>query len=99
MISQSCAIRSQSRKNVKFVKIMAQTFLNSESSCDLTDAPASMYDRKTAAGPFDTIHDILQFGAISSQRPKCANLAHREPSNLRVKYFEPILIISIIENT
>ena len=60
MTSQSRAIRSQSRKIVKLVKIMAQTFLNCESTSDLTDVPASRYDRKTAARPFDSIHDILR---------------------------------------
>ena len=28
--------------------------------CDSKDVPASNYDRKIAARPFDTIHDILQ---------------------------------------
>ena len=58
MISQSRAIRSQSRKIVKIVKIMSEPIWNFESSCDLTNASASLYDRKTAARPFDTIHDI-----------------------------------------
>ena len=31
---------------VKFLKNMAHTFLICESTCDLTDVPASMYDRK-----------------------------------------------------
>ena len=39
---------------------MAQTILNFESSLYLTDVPAAMYDRKTAARPFGTIHDILR---------------------------------------
>ena len=43
MTSQSPVIRSQSRK---IVKIRAQTFLNCESPCDLTDVLASIYDRK-----------------------------------------------------
>ena len=49
MTSQSRAIRRQSRKIVKSEKIMAQTFFNYKSTCDSTDVPASMYDRKTAA--------------------------------------------------
>ena len=59
MTSQSRAIRRQSRKIVKSEKIMAQTFFNYEGTCDSTDVPASIYDRKTAARPFNTIHDIL----------------------------------------
>ena len=35
---------------------MAQTFFNYDLT--LTDAPASMYYRKTAARPFDTIHGV-----------------------------------------
>ena len=31
-----------------------------EIKLNITDVPASIYDRKTAARPFDTIHDILQ---------------------------------------
>ena len=60
MTSQSRAIRRQSRKIVKSEKIMAQTFFNYEGTCDSTDVPASIYDRKTAARPFDTINDILR---------------------------------------
>ena len=39
---------------------MAQTSFDLESSCDLTDAEYSMYDRKIADRPFDSIHDILR---------------------------------------
>ena len=60
MTSQCRTIRSQSRKFVKFVKILAQTFLNCESTCDSTDVSASKYDRKPAAQPFNTIHDIIR---------------------------------------
>ena len=35
-------------------------FFNCESTCDLTDVQASMYDRKTAGRPFDTIDDTLR---------------------------------------
>ena len=38
---------------------MLLIFSNCESTCVLTEVPASIYDRKTAARPFDTIHDIL----------------------------------------
>ena len=60
MISKSRAISSQCRKIVKFEKIMAQTFLNSESNLHSTDVPVAMSDSKTAARPFDTIHNILR---------------------------------------
>ena len=60
MASQSRAIPSQSRKIVKFLKIMALFFLNCESEFDLTDAPSSIYDRKMDARFFDTIHDTLR---------------------------------------
>ena len=60
MTTQSPAIRSQSRKIGKFVKIMAQTFLNCESTGDFTNIPALIYHGKTEARPFDTIHDILR---------------------------------------
>ena len=51
---------AQKRKKLKFVKIMALIFLNCESTCDLLDVPASIYDRKMDARPFDTINDILR---------------------------------------
>ena len=35
-------------------------FFNCGSTCDLTDVPVSIYDRKTVDRPFHTIHDILQ---------------------------------------
>ena len=43
----------------KFVKIISQTYLNCGSTCDLTDVLASIYGRKTAARPFETIHNDL----------------------------------------
>ena len=65
MTSQWLAIRYQSRKIVKFVKTMAQTFLNCESTRELTDVLASTYDRKTAARPFDTIKLIIQYLSLT----------------------------------
>ena len=59
MTSHSRAI-SRSKKNLKFVEIMAETFLNCESACNLLDVLASIYDRKMAARLFDIIHDILR---------------------------------------
>ena len=60
MILHSRAIRSKSRKIVKFVKIMAQSFLNSERTCNSTDIQASMYNRKTTTRPFDTMLTLDQ---------------------------------------
>ena len=62
MIDQllSRTICSQSGKIVKFVKFGPLIFLNYKTTCDLADVPASMYERKMDARPFDTIHDIIQ---------------------------------------
>ena len=60
MTTQPPAIRSQTRKIGKFVKIMAQTFLNCDNMCDFTVLLASICYRKTSARPFDTICDILR---------------------------------------
>ena len=60
MTSQCRAICSQSTKIVKFVKFGPLIFLNCESTCDLTDVAASIYDRKMDARPFDTTNDILR---------------------------------------
>ena len=81
MTSQSRVIRRQSRKIVKSEKIMVQTFFKYESTCDSTDVLASMYDRKTAARSFDTIHDILRSLSLAQYflKGRNANLAHREP--------------------
>ena len=39
---------------------MALISLNSENTCYLTDVPALIYNRKTAAGRFDLINDFLR---------------------------------------
>ena len=59
MTSQSRAIRFQSLKNREICDIRAFDFLNCESTCDLTDVQASIYDRKMAR-PSDTINAILR---------------------------------------
>ena len=56
MASQSRAINSQSKKTVIS---WHGFFLNCESTYDLIDLPASIYDRKLKARRFDTFHDIL----------------------------------------
>ena len=50
MTTQPPAIRSQTRKIGKFVKIMAQTFLNCDNMCDLTVLLASICYRKPRPG-------------------------------------------------
>ena len=42
-------------------------FLNCESTCDLTDVAASMYDRKTVTQPFDTFNDVLRCPSVKKQ--------------------------------
>ena len=73
MTYQSRAIPFQSRKIVKFEKIMALIFLNCESKFDSTDVPSWIYDRKTAARPFDTIHDILRCLSLAQSLLKGRN--------------------------
>ena len=78
-------------KIVKFVKIMAQTFLNCESTCDLPDVQASLYDRKTAARSFGPIHDILRSPSLEQSllKGRCVNIAganvYETVGNRRVK--------------
>ena len=43
-----------------FVIFMALIFLNNQSTSDLTDVPASIYDRKAKDPPFDNNQDILR---------------------------------------
>ena len=75
LTSQSCAIRSQSKKNREICEIRAFDFLNCESTCDLTDVSASIYDRKIDARPFDTIHDIQRFhGLVQSIGNRLVNI-------------------------
>ena len=45
-------------------------FLNCESTCDLLDVPASVYDRKMDARPFDTIHGILRCLSLGNRFSK-----------------------------
>ena len=55
---------------------MAQTFFNYEGTCDSTDVLASLYDRKTAARAFDTIHDILRSLSLVESPSKGRNAAN-----------------------
>ena len=65
MTSRSRAIHSQGQEIVKDVKILAQTFLNSESTCYFKGILASIYDRKFAVRRSDTIHDILRYLSLA----------------------------------
>ena len=77
---------------------MALIFLNCESTCDLADVPASIYDRKTAARPFDTIHDILRCLSLAQSLLKGRNapiwrIGNRGVKKPGVKNFTTTLFI------
>ena len=63
MATQSCEIIYQSQKNREISYFHAFDFyLNSKSTCDLTDVLAAIFDINTAAWPFDTIDVIREQG-------------------------------------
>ena len=68
---------------------MAQTFLNCESTYDLTNVPAAMYDRKTAARTFDTFHVILQSLSLKQSLPKDQNTPIWRIGNREVNLLVP----------
>ena len=87
MTSHSRAIRSQSQKIMIFVKFGPLVFLNCERTCGLTDDPASIYDRKMDARPFDTFHDILRCLSLVKSLFKGRNapiLRKWEPTHMRL---------------
>ena len=87
MTALSSAICSQSQKIVKFVIFGPMIFLNCARMYDLTDVPASNYDRKTDGRPFDTIHYILQCLSRVQSLLKGRNAPiwrEREPTHLRL---------------
>ena len=51
-------------KNRETSENHASYFLISESMCDVTDVLATIYDRKTSAWRFDTIHNILRYDIV-----------------------------------
>ena len=62
-------------------------FLNCERTCGLTDVPASIYDRKTAARPFDTNHNILRCLSLAQSLLKGRNAPiwrMRAPTHMRL---------------
>ena len=93
MTSQSRAIRRQSRKIVKSEKIMAQTFLNCVSTFDLTDVLGSIYDRKTAARPFDTMYDILRSLSVAQSLLKGQNSPIWRVGNRGVKTKNSLVLL------
>ena len=57
---------------------------------DLTDVP-SLYDRKTAARPFDTIHDNLRYLSLVQSLLKGRNASLwclREPTHMRLSVYQ-----------
>ena len=75
------------KSHVKFVIFMLMIFPNYESTFGLTDVPASIYDRKTAARPFDTIHDILRSLSLVQSLLKdrnSPNWRHRAPTHMNL---------------
>ena len=84
MTSQSHA---QRQKIVKFVEFGPLIFFYCESTCDLKDLPASIYDRKMDARPFDTIHDFLRCRSLvrSLLKGRYAPIwRKREPTYMRL---------------
>ena len=52
--------QKKNREICELREIRAFEFLNCETTCDLTDVTASIYDRKIDARRFDTTHAILR---------------------------------------
>ena len=80
---------------------------NFERTSVLTQAPPWTYDRKTAAWPFETIHDILWRLSLVQSLLKAArkpNLVYWERGGLRaflslvVKFFDLIILFSATDN-
>ena len=84
-ISQSRAIRSQIQKNRGICDIHGTDFLSFESTSNLTDFPSSIYDIKSAAQPFDTIHDILRSLSLAKFLLKDRNASIWRIENREVK--------------
>ena len=83
---------------VKFVPLMPLIFLNCGRTCDLTDDTASIYDRKTAARHFDTIHDILRALSLAQSLLKGRNAPVSRSGNRGVN-LSSIPDIEICPNT
>ena len=67
--------------------IRAFDFSNCESTCDLSDVPSSIYDRKIAARSFGNTHDILRCLSLVQSFLKDSNASicrKREPTHMRL---------------
>ena len=60
-------------KNREICDIRAFVFFKYEGRCNLIDVPGQIYDRKTAARRFDTIHDILRVSVSRNPLSKAKN--------------------------
>ena len=91
-------ICSQSEKGVNYVIFMALIFSYCESTCGLTDFPASMYDRKIPARSFDTIHDILRSFSLaqSDLESRSAPIWRNGNQQVNKKPFDDILCHIIV---
>ena len=69
-------------------------YWNFEKTCDLTGAPASIYDRKTAAGRFDPIHDILRSISLAQYLLKGEICRFGSAGAEGLTYFEEEITIS-----
>ena len=79
------------------------TFLLCESTCDLTDVPPLMYDRKTAARHFDNMRDILRSLSLpqyllQGQNAAAGTNAYATVGNRRVKVIQNNVISPLIVN-
>ena len=76
--------RSLSKSDIgKFRKFVI--FFNSERTRDLTDAPASIYDRKTATRRFSTFREILRSLSLAQSLLKDRNAARWRIENRGVQ--------------
>ena len=74
-------------KNHEVCEIRAIDFLDSESTWDSTDVQAPIYDRKTAAKPFYTTHEIIRSLSLVQSLHKGRNAPlwrKREPTHVRL---------------
>ena len=74
------------KKIVRFVKF--GLFLKCESTCDLIDVTASIYDIKIHARPFDTTHDILRCLSFVKSLFKDRNAPFWRIGNRRVQFWK-----------
>ena len=96
LTTQSRKICSQFKKIIKFVKFGPLIFSNCERTSDLTNVPASIYDRKVDTRPFDTIKFIVRCLSLVQSLLKGRNTpiwrkrksTHMRPSGTdRLRYF------------